>query len=337
MKKFISIKNWLNEQKKEQTYGCVMLDSKISDWEEKHIGGIDPKDVYIKPYDDSYGLEDNPHVTIIYGIHEDEIDPEVVMEVIKKNMKPVTVTIDNISIFSKNEYDVVKYDVPVTDQLKEYRNKFEKTFPNTQTFPEYHPHITLAYVKPGEGQKYIKKLDEPFEVTFGKGVYSFHDEEGNQIKKEYVFPTADNEEIDLSKVNEWFIPDLEPYNYGYIENNKKINPKELAVGWLDNPDFPKGDVPLNFFEKLKNAKLFKSHKGGHDCPFCTEISGGSSSDARSSRVYAIEYNGIKYIFPALLTHYIKVHHYRPPKEFINAVMNSEPIEQNPLKIIKRFK
>ena len=191
MENFISINEWLNEQKSKPTYGCVMMDAKIKDWTDKHVAGIDPKDVYIKPYDESYGIEENPHVTVIYGIHENEIDPEVIHDVIQKEMKPLTVTINNISTFPGEEYDVVKYDVPITDQLKGYRERFIKGYPNTQTHPEYHPHMTLAYVNPGEGQKYVKQLEEPFEVTFDKGVYSFHDDEGESVRKQHVFPKED--------------------------------------------------------------------------------------------------------------------------------------------------
>ena len=197
--KFTSIREWLNEQKEEPTYGCIMMDAtKLSDWEERHLAGIDPKDVYIKPYDESFGLENNPHVTILYGIHEDEIDPEVIMETIEKDMDEVTVTITNISIFEVGEYDVVKYEVPVTEQLLKYRKLFEDNFPNTQTFPEYKPHVTIAYVKPGEGKKYVSKLDEPFEVTFNKGVYSWH-EDGETIKREYVFKKPEDI-VNLDKV-----------------------------------------------------------------------------------------------------------------------------------------
>ena len=45
----------------------------------------------------------------------------------------------------------------------------------------------------GQLKKYVKKLEEPFPVTFGKGVYSFHDEEGEKIRKEYTFPVEDKE------------------------------------------------------------------------------------------------------------------------------------------------
>lgn len=199
MERFQTFKNWLNEQKEQPKYGCVMLDAQIKDWKDKHIGGIDGDDVYRKPLDDSFGLEDNPHVTVLYGIHEDEIDPEVVHDVIRDKMGPVTVKINQIGVFENSEYDVVKYEVPATKELKEYRRIIEDTFPNTQTYSDYKPHITLAYVKPGLGKKYAKKLEEPFEVTFNKGVYSWHDENGELVRKEYVFP-EENKEIDLNNV-----------------------------------------------------------------------------------------------------------------------------------------
>lgn len=174
--RFQRIHEWLLEQKKEEEplYGCVMMDAKIDGWEENHLSGIDDDDLYTKPTDDSYGLEENPHVTVLYGIHEDEVDPSVVVDMMEQKMEPLVVKIDTISTFENDEYDVVKYDVPVTDDLKRYREMFMESFENTQTYPDYHPHITIAYVKSGEGKKYAKKLDDPFDVRFSKAVYSYH-------------------------------------------------------------------------------------------------------------------------------------------------------------------
>jgi len=182
--KFQALNDWLNEKEdkkqdpsknaEDKKYGCVMMEAKIPDWDEYHTGGIDEDDVYIKPHDKSYGLEKQPHVTVIYGIHEDEIDEETIANVIEENLKPLTLRVEEVDIFEGKEYDVVKYNLPVTEELQAYRDLFLK-FPNTQSFPDYHPHMTLAYVKPGEGKKYKRKLREPFEVTFTKGVYSYHD------------------------------------------------------------------------------------------------------------------------------------------------------------------
>jgi len=202
---FISYNEWLNEQEKtDPTYGCIMLYANIPDWESFHINGIDKRDVFKKPLDESYGLETEPHTTILYGIHENEIDAEIIMEFIKEHLNAVSSNIKEISIFSNDEYDVVKYDIPLTNQILKYRKLFENTFPNTQTFPDFHPHMTLAYVKSGEGKKYVKKLDDPFEVTFNKAIYSYHEKNENgkiELKqKEYVFPTKDNFEVNLNTI-----------------------------------------------------------------------------------------------------------------------------------------
>ena len=202
MKNFISILEWVNEEeRREKTFGAVMIDANMRDWEDIHTGGIDPDDVYVKPYDNSFGLEENPHITILYGIHEDEVDPDVIMSIIEENMEDVNVMISKISIFEMEEYDVVKYDIPLTKQILKYRKMFEDNFENTQDFSEYHPHMTIAYVKKNTGKKYESDLNEPFEVTFTKGVYSFHEEnnegEIETVRKEHVFNTPDEDEYVL--------------------------------------------------------------------------------------------------------------------------------------------
>jgi 2'-5' RNA ligase len=233
--KFIKLDEWIMEREnfdskkskkkdeEEKTFGCVMMETKIPDWEEYHTAGIDEEDVYIKPHDKSYGLEEQPHVTVVYGIHEDEIDEETIANVIKENMKPLTVTIDEVDIFEGDEYDVVKYNIPVTDQLMEYRKLFLK-FPNTQSYPDYHPHMTIAYVKPGTGKKYKRKLREPFEVTFTKGVYSWHDnpEDPNEFKRKVINLEEDKK---IPGVNESieFERGLDPYDALEIGEKRYIN------------------------------------------------------------------------------------------------------------------
>ena len=55
---------------------------KYSKWN-KIISGVSKDDIYIKPYDDSYGLEEEPHVTIKYGINDD-VNPDEVFDFINK-------------------------------------------------------------------------------------------------------------------------------------------------------------------------------------------------------------------------------------------------------------
>jgi hypothetical protein len=176
--KFIKFKNWLLERKAETLeYGCIMLTADIPNWKEK-LSIIDKKDLYVK--DGDYGFEKEPHVTILYGLHDEEIDRDHIYDEIER-LRPITVKINNISIFENEEYDVVKFDVPLTKELRAYRKYFKMLFPNTQTFKDYHPHITIAYVKKGEGKKYVQKV-KTFETTFNESVYSGPDGKKKKFK-----------------------------------------------------------------------------------------------------------------------------------------------------------
>ena len=177
--KFTSYKNWLMEAKKESKkteYGCVMLYTDVPNWN-KHISKIKEEDIFDDEIKD-YGLEHTPHVTVLFGIHLDETKPEDVKKVLKL-FKPIQVRIDTIGIFENEVYDVVKYNVPVTPQLKEYHEAVMGAFPNTQTFPDYHPHMTIAYVLPGKGKEY-KGGVTPFTVTFDTAVYSYAGKNGER-------------------------------------------------------------------------------------------------------------------------------------------------------------
>jgi hypothetical protein len=114
-----------------------------------------------------------------------------------------------------------------------------------------------------------------------------------------------------------YIRDLTPYIY-----DQRPKKNELAIGWLDDVNFSKGIVPKGFLKKLNNAKIIHHHKGSHDCPFCEISKSGSSAETKGSEVHSIIQGKITYIFPSLLKHYIKVHHYLPPQEFIDAIMTS---------------
>jgi len=142
-------------------YGCVMLDLDIPNWKEIQ-SEIHPDDLYHHPTDDSYGLEDNPHLTILYGTRDNEIEQNDIIEKINE-FKSMNLSFDvvGLDIFSGNDYDVVKFNVEKNRTLQEMFDQLSK-FPNSNKFQNYSPHITLAYVKSGMGKKYIdsnKKLN----------------------------------------------------------------------------------------------------------------------------------------------------------------------------------
>jgi 2'-5' RNA ligase len=81
------------------------------------------------------------------------------------------VQIDGVSLFENPEFDVVKLDVIKTSNLEEI-NKRLSELPNSNQFPEYKPHITLAYIKKGSGQKYIDSSYKYQIKNISKIVYS---------------------------------------------------------------------------------------------------------------------------------------------------------------------
>jgi hypothetical protein len=158
-------------------YGCVMLYFDFPQMYKIH-DIIDPKDIYYEEGDRSFGLEDEPHTTLLYGLHED-VGVDDVKEVLNEfEFSPCT--IHNASLF-ENDYDVLKFDVK-GENLHE-ANSALKQFPYTSNFPNYHPHMTIGYLKKGTGQKYTKMLNGvEYELIPNYAVYSMPDGSKHKIK-----------------------------------------------------------------------------------------------------------------------------------------------------------
>lgn len=117
---------------------------------------INITDVYTEPGDTSYGLEDEPHVTLLYGLHE-EVGVASIRQVVE-NMEFGPCNLQKLSIFENTYYDVLKYEVSGFG-LHEC-NKELKSYPHTTGFPVYNPHLTVGYLKPGLGKKYVDLLHQ---------------------------------------------------------------------------------------------------------------------------------------------------------------------------------
>lgn len=102
------------------------------------------------------GREDNPHVTVKYGLHDDQADR---VRAVLADEPPIKVKLGEVTKFpEKNDrgFEVVKFDVDSPD-LHRLNKKIADAVPHTDTFPTYEPHVTLAYVKPGTADKYVGK------------------------------------------------------------------------------------------------------------------------------------------------------------------------------------
>ena len=158
-------------EKKEagHSYGCAMIYFDFPEMQELH-SQIEDSDIYTEEGDRSFGLEDEPHVTLLYGLHSNEIDDNTVMEICKS--RPVgPITLVNISLFENEQYDVLKFDAQ--NEVLHSINSELSELPHTTSFPDYHPHSTLGYLKPGTGKKYVELFkNKTYEVYPSKIVYS---------------------------------------------------------------------------------------------------------------------------------------------------------------------
>ncbi|HZS09466.1 MAG TPA: hypothetical protein VFD58_31845 [Blastocatellia bacterium] len=124
-----------------------------------------------------------------------------------------------------------------------------------------------------------------------------------------------------------YYPDLTPYEYlkGCIDSDT------LNVGWLDKAhDYVKGETPCELLNWLFTLCLSPVNKtrGFHKCTLCKASGFGLTVQADGKEILLgsaeirIRANNVRvFASPDLIYHYVKDHHYKPPDEFIVAVLN----------------
>jgi 2'-5' RNA ligase len=147
---------------------------RIMDWGKENI-----PDEEVSDEDDTQGREDNPHITILYGIVDNA--PQQVIDLLQGKPQ-ATATLGKVSLFENDDYDVVKISVESED-LAEFQKIIWDGVEHESDYPEYKPHVTIAYVKPGSGSLYSGATDfEGTEVTFDTIVFSPSDGETTDIR-----------------------------------------------------------------------------------------------------------------------------------------------------------
>jgi hypothetical protein len=128
-----------------------------------------------------------------------------------------------------------------------------------------------------------------------------------------------------------YYADMTPYEY-FDE------PNTVNIGWLDPPHpFPTGDVTLDFLDRLFALCQLpvKKTRGYHQCQLCTKPEypirvrrGQHDLCLGSAEIRVTTADGKRYAAPDLIYHYVTAHNYKPPGEFIRAVM--QEIEEKSL-------
>ncbi|MFA5068041.1 MAG: 2'-5' RNA ligase family protein [Candidatus Izemoplasmatales bacterium] len=180
--KFLTKKDLIKESKDgiKKEFGCLMLTLPIKNWDAIYKN-IKKNDLYNLP---GFGLETEPHVTVLFGFLDKKQTGEEIEKVVKDfshNKSKIKLKINSISIFENPDFDVLKFDVSSEDLTKLnklLRDKFEYK----NDYPDYKPHITIAYLKSGFGKKYTKELLKPINVSSSTFKYSYPPDETRFFK-----------------------------------------------------------------------------------------------------------------------------------------------------------
>ena len=181
-KKMISFKEYILEsaskEKKGNGFGCLMLmyNSKFKQKFATITSKIDPKDLYDPKL--GFGVEDDPHVTIKYGLHEQDHDKVFAT---LGNLDPIDIKLaTKTSLFESDRFDVVKIKI-ISQELRDLNRRICKIFDYTDKFDTYNPHTTVAYVKSGLGKKYLDlDLDSISGSSMTLNKICFSDAESNK-------------------------------------------------------------------------------------------------------------------------------------------------------------
>lgn len=138
--------------------GCVMLDI---DHEFPSLPANIEKLLYFAKNKDHFWIDGyvagkNPHITLLYGLlHEAESYKKHIISVMS-GWEIEDVTIKEIGVFPSHykddRYHCIVAHIEVTPKLQEGNNRL-RLLPHVDTFPEYKPHLTLAYIEENDKAK----------------------------------------------------------------------------------------------------------------------------------------------------------------------------------------
>jgi hypothetical protein len=130
-----------------------------------------------------------------------------------------------------------------------------------------------------------------------------------------VHPTAGSTKV----VDMWF-EDLSPCT-GFFPPDAQV----LAVGWLERGrPYASGEVDRRVYEALAEIRKDPWQPfvtcGFHECDLCR-----FEGEARGKANLFIPADGVIYMCPELVVHYINGHGYAPPEPFRRAVLACPPM------------
>lgn len=135
--------------------GCIMLDVVPFDVTRHVEHGKD--DLYFGThpalkYAQGAVAEKSAHITLLFGLMESGPKWRKEVDEVLEGWVPPAIHIKDVSFFPSNiqgeDYSCIVGKIEVTPELLEANQRLQ-LLPHINTFPEYTPHVTLAYIKNG--------------------------------------------------------------------------------------------------------------------------------------------------------------------------------------------
>jgi 2'-5' RNA ligase len=174
----LSFKNFILEKHEvKYEYSCVMLrvpkdvSDRIKKWTKKNLLAT----MIFDTPDKDKGVENDHHITALYGLYKTTAD-KVIKKLKNEFLGPVNLELGRISLFKVNKdedpYDVLKIDV-ISEDLIKINTFLRESFPYKSDYPDYKPHLTIAYCNKNQADKFKGCRDfEGIKIKTNKLVFS---------------------------------------------------------------------------------------------------------------------------------------------------------------------
>ncbi len=133
------------------------------------------------------------HATILHGLTDQ--DATAAFDVLRRWQRPVQFRLGAVSVFERDnrDYDVLKVEVLSPDL--HVLNAMLRTLPNQEEFPDYCPHITLAYLKKGTGNDVAKGM-APVDLGGTSSTFIFNNSDKQRSRLRIMQPAKYEAEVE---------------------------------------------------------------------------------------------------------------------------------------------
>jgi phage portal protein BeeE len=147
--------------------------------------------------------ETSPHVTLLYGLLNNGNTWKDAVDSVLAGWKADSVTVDEVGFFTLEDSYAIVAHIKKTTELIDAHDRIG-LLPNAETFSEYKPHMTLAYIKKdADLGKWIKALGGVYngeQLTTAGIDYGDKPDTSKSIKKKDAIATTETELTEADKM-----------------------------------------------------------------------------------------------------------------------------------------